>query len=234
MDRLSIFVSGVSANRREIEVRDHFQRFGSILSVILIRTVKRGFSAFKVIPGEKSTYQRILNFKYHNLDGRVIQCQPFVSGKELQKANMNMNHRRMIIKNAPANLIDEEVLKSLIEKQFGKVDTLFKLKNDTEYQPEILGQNQKWNAFSVLFEREEAANNAKSKGFIYYPKYGIYLKIESFRYKKYNAEENEREQIINKLSINPRKVWTGQQSNLNDPIPGIKNTQRLPRNPSSQ
>ena len=185
MEQLSIFVSGVSSQRDVTEVRQYFQRFGRIRSVKAIKRAKISQASFKLMTADLDTYQNILNFDCHSLDNRLLQCQPFFSGRDLKKANQKMNHRRTMVKNVPAHQMDEQYLRCLIEANFGKVSTIFKLKKDTDgFSIGQSGLNQSVCAFSVLFDREEDALLAKKVGWFYSPMMNLYIPIEGFKYQK--------------------------------------------------
>lgn len=156
------------------------------------RIAKGSQAAFKVVVGEKTTYLRILEFKYHTLDGRLVQCQPFFKGKDLAKAINRMNNQRMIVKNAPLQFIDQDILIIALEESFGIVETIFEMKTNTYLSKNKSTKPKKdSSSFSILFERQKAADLAEKESRVYIKKFGIYLPIERCKYQNIQKVVND-------------------------------------------
>ena len=235
MEQLSIFVNGVALYRNETDIREYFQSFGANLTVTRARISKGGQAAFKVVVGEKTTYLRILEFKHHTLDGRLVQCQPFFKGKDLAMIINRMNNQRMIVKNAASKFIDEDILRIALEESFGIVETIFEMKTNTYLSKNKSTKLKKdSSSFSVLFERQKAADLAEKESKVYIKKFDLYLLIERFKYQNIQKAVNDNNLLADTPIANGIKLPKRLNSDLTECTQPNNHSKSLMRSPTDQ
>lgn len=157
--KFKIYVGGISSQASKFKIKTYFQLFGDVLKVQTFgKTSKKDSKtgAAKKIKGfcivivrDEETFNNILSFKEHCLEGRKIICSQFVTGSELEINNREKNQRRVIVKGIPSDL-PEHSLKAFLESIAGEIEVLFPFKSDKPKKVKVV-EIKKLRTYSVMF-----------------------------------------------------------------------------------
>ena len=84
----------------------------------------RSDSAVVICPTE-TTYLRILQHAQLIVKGRSVFCEPFLSGKQLESKNIDLQNRRIFVSNLPLAFEDQDVAR--LFSQFGPIQTAYRI-----------------------------------------------------------------------------------------------------------
>lgn len=190
----AIFVSNIAAYTKLEDLTHYFSNFGRVHELQTTRMSRKNKMVFKLI-ASSSTCSRILNYSPHQLGDRVIQCKPFLEGKDLVRLNVDINSRRVILKGIPS-LTTEQELKNYLESSFGQVETMFEFKTDSKlgiargrvFQKSFL-------SFSVLFRESRAARQCTAEG-ISSSIFGSNVFAEKYKHVKQRGSNTSSKQLL--------------------------------------
>ncbi len=128
-----IFVGSIPGQIDVSVLEEYFKTFGPIERV---RMFFRGQGAIlnkgycHLIINERDTYEKILQKPIHTLGMRRIFCSAYISGRKLVKHNMVSNAKRIVVKDIPCCLTDQDMYS--IFGQFGNVTMAYIFTSPTE------------------------------------------------------------------------------------------------------
>lgn len=121
-----IYVGSIAGHIKQEQILEYFSRMGKIGRIRMFYKdyacrVNKGYC--HLILDDKRTYERILHTCPHFLAKRRLYCTPLMSGRRLEKLNSQNNHKRVILRNLPADLTEEGLYE--IVSRYGKVDVAY-------------------------------------------------------------------------------------------------------------
>ena len=120
---LKIYVGCLPGEATEEMVKSLFGVHGQIKEVILIKKKSRKcIGSGYIICQDKTTYDRILAAEVFYQD-RKLETSPFLEKEELQKLHEDINIRKVLVKNLPVELTNEELYD--LFRMFGEVVNAF-------------------------------------------------------------------------------------------------------------
>lgn len=172
-----IFVAGIPSKVKYRQVLTFFEHLGEFTHIYgldkaskklsprypLGKLVTRG-CCILVTPSSK-TYELITS-ESMNIEfmGRSLICRPFWSGQDLAVHNQRLNICRVLLKQVPSALSEQE-LHSLLESTCGPVQILFPLRAQ-KVHPSHLTPHKKQYTYSVTFQEDATAEKLKAQGYL--------------------------------------------------------------------
>lgn len=138
-----IYVAGIPSTCSEEAISEYFQRFGSIDSVQTFEDRTRTQSGSRTQPkppirgfcilttSSRDTFRSIVGFKSHLFFGRALACREYMVGEELRRRNKQLNDRRVILKQVPKDVSQDELRRTL-ESIGGEVEMFYVFHPDAE------------------------------------------------------------------------------------------------------
>lgn len=124
MQSRTIFIGGLPGASTEAQIRGFFSRFGSIEKIKMYigqRKTDRHSRGYAILQfqQESSCHAALKRPEYYLFD-RVIMCQPYLQGKELNDYLEDLNSRRLFVKYIPYHINNNQFEKFFC--RFGEVD----------------------------------------------------------------------------------------------------------------
>ena len=138
-----IYVAGIPSSCSDEDIREYFRRFGEIDSVQTFEDKSRAPDASRSQPKRairgfcivttysRDTFRSIVSFKRHQFFGRALACRQYMVGEELKRRNKQLNDRRVILKQVPKDVSQDELQKTL-ESIGGEVEMFYIFHPDDE------------------------------------------------------------------------------------------------------
>lgn len=150
----SISVTGFCRGTSVAALTKYFTSFGSIEKVFIQNS--KTSQICKIIAGDLDTFEKILSFAGHQLKGRDLLCSKFLYGKALYERLKIENKNRVIIKNIPHG-VNEDDLVACLEREIGSMTRVYHFKSERKKQT-----FRKYSSFAVCFSTQEQAGKATS------------------------------------------------------------------------
>lgn len=230
-----IYVGGISSQMQAGKLKAYFGSFGWIESVLTFNKKTRRVAVAKdnklpppgtsglnyerikgfciVNAGDSATFERILNHSPHILNGRTIQCSEYITGSKLGQANVEKNSRRVIVKNVPPTITDDE-LKEILESYAGPIEIFFCFQTDNR-KLILKGKQKKNKTFSVMFKDKRSIQTIEENPHLLLPDgSSIFLRKFSHRKEKYSNMATEASKEVHApLQSQAVKSFSGQSKN---------------------
>ena len=124
-----VFVGSIPASATKPSLLNYFSHFGHVIRVEMqVKPTENSSDRLNpgwchIIVADKATADLICNIPFHNFEGRLISCKPYVKGGSLKRSNLENNKRRVIVKNVPWNSTEEEIRQ--IARNYGDIEAAF-------------------------------------------------------------------------------------------------------------
>ena len=187
-----IFLAGLPAYVDLSLVLDFFQQFGYLRIGHHESPEEEQASHAKghciLICNDPKTAASIVEAKHFTFMGRTLTAMPLRSGKQLIIENSRLNNSRVILKKISKE-IPADLVKSLLETNYGPLKTLFKFvpdetKINIDEGKARLYRN--FDSYSAIFENKSDAKALIQDAFLHLPN-GSVATAEKFRVKKKNS-----------------------------------------------
>ena len=187
--QFKIFVGALPGESTENEIIQYFGYFGSIGRVTMFyhreqkipnKLINRGFCHIRL--ADSLTLDNILSHN-HIFQGRKILCSIFKKGKLLKQNNNQNDGSRVIVKNIPSTVSEQE-LQTYIQK-FGKVKLAYFIRNPEAKATHHIYERSK--IASIQFDLEESVDELLQKCPIYHG--NTILKVERYVHNSKKVEE---------------------------------------------
>ncbi len=131
--RNKVFVGSIPGYYREADIYELFAPFGNILAISLSHKLdqpelNRGYCILAMNTALEA--KRIIQTKQiHIGNGRYVICKPYLQGHQLQEEILRHDQRRVILKQLPSDLAEEEI-KNFFDYWVGPVEIVFIYESD--------------------------------------------------------------------------------------------------------
>lgn len=184
MNSSLLFLTGIPTGTQPAKLASMFSSIGFTVkiydqkeqAIMPSRPIKNGYCLLET--SSRRDYESLLDMKHVAYVGRRLIVKPYLAGVELYKENRKNNKRRVLLKQVPTYITDEEVKFHLCEK-FGEIVEFYRL------QSHKLAESFKdrgFKAFSVMFKDsvvEKVGQNTSLE-----IRNGLRLKLERFSMEK--------------------------------------------------
>lgn len=138
-----IYVAGIPSSCSDEDISEYFRQFGEIDSVQTFEDKSRTLGASRnqqkrmirgfciLTTSSRDTFRSIVSFKRHLFFGRALACREYMVGEELKRRNRQLNDRRVILKQVPKDVSQEELRRTL-ESIGGEVEMFYVFHPDAE------------------------------------------------------------------------------------------------------
>ena len=121
-----IYVGSIPGHIKQSTLLAYFENFGRILRVRMFfrdttEKVNKGYC--HVITDDRSAYDKILAHSPHYLGKRRLYCSALISGRRLEKHNLYNNTKRIILRNLPPEMTDDDLY--VILSEFGAIEMAY-------------------------------------------------------------------------------------------------------------
>lgn len=107
----TVFIGGLGLKMDEEEILTYFRSICHI-EKYKIKTRKQNKKTFLIghmtLTTLKSDCPKLLRNPYHQVGGKRLECKPYLKGEELLKYEMNFNSRKLLIRDIPDGVSEEE------------------------------------------------------------------------------------------------------------------------------
>lgn len=186
--KLSVFVAGAPSGIHSSTLVRYFGIFGKVVGAHSFTKVHKSHtinnaktSNFVVRVADRQTYNTILAYSGHELLGRSLICSEYLTGKELILKNSEANKRRVILKQVPLELNENEV-RDYLKKHFGRVEFFYPYKPESGQIGRSEMANKRYRTYNVMFVEKKSAREITSYSHLYIGDFSRIL-IEKFRHK---------------------------------------------------
>lgn len=194
-----IFLGGLSGITTRVALEEYFNKFGSVIKIDVPKRKKntkfsKGYGVLSI--KEQSSMQKIIDIKYHRVEGRLIHCKPFLKGDKLKNQTNKTQQLRIYVSDIPLDYENSDLFQ--IFSKFGRVEDAYIIR-------ELESKVSRGYGYVMFFDRESAvkaikAQNVEVRG-------GSVLKIEEFKQrgqkkKLSQAEEPTQKNIVSQKSQN--------------------------------
>jgi RNA recognition motif-containing protein len=190
-----VFVGSIPGYFREEDIRAVFEPYGYVASVKINfkadnPNLNRGFCILTM--RNPAVAARLIHTKQiHIGNGRFVICKPYLHGQQLQEEIVRHDLRRVILKQLPAEIGEEEIKESL-EAMVGPVEVVFVFESDERIPTSALVRRVR-TASVTFFSPEDAQRIFERPDIyeIYILLQGKPIKVQRFRYQPPMNESNQ-------------------------------------------